>query len=311
MFVFSWFRGLTTISPRRGAVAAAVLLLLAVVASGGALAQGRGQEPPTNSAATQPAMSAALVKTGLYVISGGGGNSLLRFSANGLILVDGQLPGQYAPFMAQVRSISRITDLPVRFLILTDHHPEHAGNNAEFLAKGVRIIAQENAGRNLAARLPAGGQVSPAITFDREHTVRLGGIEARLLHAGRAHTNGDTIVYFPNLKVVALGHLLAEPPEPDFKSGGSLIGWGAALGEVLKLDFDVAVPARGAPVGRADVERFKQKIETLTSRAAALVKSGVRKDQLMARLDTADLGWRFNVAGDDLDRFYAELSPAR
>ena len=90
-------------------------------------------------------LSADLVKTGLYVITGGGGNTLMRFSANGLILVDGKLPGNYRALMSQVRKINKLWDLPIRVLIVTDHHENHAGNNAQFLAAGVAIIAQENA----------------------------------------------------------------------------------------------------------------------------------------------------------------------
>jgi hypothetical protein len=47
------------------------------------------------------------------------------------------------------------------------------------------------------------------------------------------------------------------------------------------------------------------------SRATALVKEGVPEDQLMARLDTTDLGWRFDFTGERLDRFYADLSQAK
>src|SRR5262245_29297626 len=85
-------------------------------------------EQPSSRGAAGATMTTQLVKTGLYVISGDGSNSLLRFSANGLVLVDGQRPGNYAALMSQVRRTSRITDLPVRFLILTDHHEEHTGN---------------------------------------------------------------------------------------------------------------------------------------------------------------------------------------
>jgi cyclase len=129
-----------------------------------------------------------------------------------------------------------------------------------------------------------------------------------LFHFGNARTDGDTVVYFPNLKAVAVGDLFAQTPDPDFAAGGSLVGWGPVLGEILKLDFDVAVPGTGPMVGRADVEAFKTKIDTLVSRATALVKKGVPKDQLMAQLKTDDLGWQFNFSGDRLDRFYDELS---
>ena len=266
---------------------------------------------PTEKAVkdTVAVMTTELVKTGLYLISGGGGNSLLRFSANGLILVDGKLPGNYRPLMSQVRKTNKISDLPVRFLILTDHHPDHAGNNEQFQSAGVRIIAHDNVGHNLSASTSSGATaVPPAITFTHDRTLHLGGIEAQLMHFGNAHTDGDAVVYFPNLKVIAVGDLFSGIPLPDYSAGGSLVGWGPSLAQVLKLDFDTVVPSTGRIVSRADLEAFKTKVETLVVRATELVKKGVPKQQLMAQLKTDDLGWHFNFSPEQVDRFYQELS---
>src|SRR5262245_30666227 len=78
-------------------------------------------------------LTSQLVTTGLYLIAGGGANSLLRLSASGMILVDGKLPGFHRPLMAQVRRISKISDQSIKVLIVTDHHETHTGNNAQFL----------------------------------------------------------------------------------------------------------------------------------------------------------------------------------
>src|SRR5271165_3206994 len=232
-------------------------------------------------------MTAQYVKTGLYVISGRGSNSVVRLSANGLILVDGKLPGGYDALLAQVKRISK---QPIRALVLTDGDESRTGTNAKFLEDGTAIVVQENA---------------------RQYQIHLGGVEAQLLHFGNAHTNSDTVVYFPNLKAVAVGDLFAPTPIPDFSAGGSLVGWGPVLAEVLKLDFDVVVPGTGPTVTRADLQAYKTRIDTLVSRATGLVKNGVPKDQLLAQLKTDDLGWQFSFTGDQLDRFYAELSQTK
>jgi cyclase len=107
-------------------------------------------------------------------------------------------------------------------------------------------------------------------------------------HFGNAYSSADTVVYFPNLKVVAVGSLFASMPSPDFSAGGSLVNWGPVLAQILKLDFDVVVPGTGPAVTRADLEAFKTKIDTLVSRASELVRNVVPKDQLMAQLKTED-----------------------
>jgi len=289
------------------------IILLAMAVAGAVSAQDHQEKGAPEKGSAEAQFTAQLVKTGLYLISGGGANTLLRFSANGLILVDGKRPDNYRALMSQVRRISKISDLPVRVLIVTDHHEDHTGNNAKFLAAGVQIIAQENVRHNLTAYNPSGGKVAPpSYTYDRDFTLRLGGVEARLMHFGAAHTSGDTVVYFPNLKVVAVGDLFTpNTPDPDFSGGGSLVNWGPALAQILKLDFDVVAPGAGPLVNRADLEAFKTKIDTLVSRATGLVKKGVPKDQLMAQLKTDDLGWRFSFTGEQLDRFYNELSQTK
>jgi hypothetical protein len=258
------------------------------------------------------AMRAELVKTGLYLITGQGGNSLLRMSAAGSILIDAKLPGAYRPLMSQVRRLSRLSDLPVRVLVLTDHRAAQAGNAAEFRARGIPVLIPESARRELEAADPAPAEAqgrAPLITYEREYRLRLGGVEALVRHVGPAQTADAAIVHLTDLKVVALGGLYTrQAPEPDVDAGGSLPGWSRALAAVLALDFDVAVPADGPAVDRVAVEAFKTRLDTLIARATVLVRSGADSDALMARLQTQDLGWRLSMTPESWRRFHAELS---
>ena len=285
------------------------LLAMVGVAASSALAA----EAQPGNGSQQEQLNIQPVKTGLFLISGGGANSLLRLSANGEILVDGKRSQNYAPLKSQVRTISRITDMPVRVVILTNHHEDHSGTNAKFLAAGAQIIAQENAARSLATYHTSSEKIAPpTITYANDYTLQLGGIEVKLTHFGNAYTAGDTVVYFPNLKVVAVGNLFTpDTPNPNFSEGGSLTDWGPVLAQVLKLDFDVVVPSTGPMITRDDLVAFKTKIEILASRARALVKKGVPKEQLLSQLNTEDFGWRSSFAPDDLDRFYDELSSSK
>jgi cyclase len=295
-------------SLRTRRLCAIVCLLLSTVLAVSAQSTQSARQPGKGSG--DGALTPVMVKTGLSMISGGGCNSLLRLSANGFILVDGKLPGNYEAILALSKKVS-YSELPIRILINTDYHENHTGNNAKFIAAGTQVLAHENVKRDLMNyNLPGGKVAAPTKTYDHDLTIKLGGIEAQVLHFGKAYTDGDTVVYFPNLKAVAVGELFAAVPNPDFAAGGSMVGWGPVLAQILKLDFDVAVPSTGPVVTRADLEAFRTKINTLVSRATALVKKGVPKDQLMAQLKTDDLGFQLNFTGEQLDRFFAELSPA-
>jgi cyclase len=272
--------------------------------------------------AALPPLGAELVKTGLYLISGGGGNSLMRLSAIGAILVDGKLPGHYRPLMSQVRRINKLSDLPARVLILTDHHPHHSGDLPMFIASGVSVLLQDNARQRLpgiadapaaaASAAPAARSPGAVVSFGRDYRLRMGGVEVQVFHFGKGHSDNDAVVFFPDLKVIAVGDLFgSEAPMPDFAAGGSLVGWRAALEQVLKLDFEIVVPSQGPLATRADLLAFKARLDTLLARAASLVNEGVGKDQLLARLKTDDLGWRLDLDNAQAERLQADLAAGR
>lgn len=215
-------------------------------------------------------MQAALVRTGLYVIAGEGGNTLVRLSGAGILLVDGQPPGHYRPLMSQVRRLNRLGDLPVRAVVLTDHHAHHAGTHLQFLGAGIPAIVQTQVRARLPVAAPVAGRVpAEVVVFEREQTLRLGAVEVRLLHVGPAHTDGDTVVHFPDIRVVAVGDLYtANTPTVDVQAGGSLAGWVRALGEILALDVEIVVPGEGPMLTRADLQAFKGRMEGSVSSAS-------------------------------------------
>jgi hypothetical protein len=280
----------------------AILIILLIVA--GAVAAS-AQYLPSNKVRADDGLSVGPVKTGLYILTGKGSNSLLRLSGHGLILVDGKLPGSYDDLVARAERTSR---QPIRALILTNPSEASAGNAATFLKNGTAIILQSNFAEKFVADNFQGRTPPGVVSYDRDYQIRMGGIEAQLMHFGNAYSDGDTVVYFPNLKVIAVGNLYSTVPNPNFTAGGSLLQWGSVLDKVLRLDFDTAVPSTGPAISKAELQAFKVKLDTLTERARRLADEGVSKSQLMSQLKTDDLGWNLNFTPEQVDQFYAELS---
>lgn len=282
-------------------VAAVCPIVMILTCIAGSLTASAQYAPPT-AAEKAGVLTSNYVKTGLFTISGDGGNTVLRLSGNGLILVNGNFERNFDELLLRVR---KIVDQPIRVVIDTDHFENHTGTNGKFLAAGIQVVAQENAKKYMVAHKASGAALTPpSATYDHDQTLQFGLVQVRLLHFGNAHTDGDTVVYFPDLKAVALGGLYTSTPVPDYASGGSLLGWSQALGDVLKLDFDVAVTDSGTTISRSDVELFKVKIDQLISRATRLVKDGTPKDQFVARLETEGL----HVPAEQLYGLYAELA---
>ena len=272
-------------------------------------AQGRGGG---GRGGGQPVQPIQMLKPGLYVVPGGGANSIVRVTSEGVILVDTKLPGEanYNGLMEQIRSV---TPQPVKVVIVTHHHADHTGNDDRFIAAGAQVIGHEQLAKNLDTYQFDPRPAKPSATYNTaEHTVRLGGVEVRVLHLGRAHTGGDSVVYFPDVKVVATSDAVTtgtQGPLADYAGGGSFAEWTRVLDAMLKLDFDTAVPGAGPVLTKADVQAFRNKFTTVMMRASELVQKGVPKDQLLMQLKTDDIGWAPRVP--QIDPFYEELSKKR
>jgi glyoxylase-like metal-dependent hydrolase (beta-lactamase superfamily II) len=294
---------------RRALIAATVVLASLVIAQAQqapapqAPAQGRGR------GGGQPVQPIQMLKPGLFLVPGGGANSLVRVTRDGVIVVDTKLPGEanYNGLMEQIRSV---TPLPVKVVIVTHHHADHTGNNDRFIAAGAQVIGHEQLAKNLETYQFDPKPAKPTTTYNgKDHTVKLGGVEVKVLHLGRAHTGGDSVVYFPDLKVIATSDAVTtgtQGPLADYAGGGSFAQWTAVLDAMLKLDFDTAIPGAGPVLTKADVQTFRANINTVMTRAADLVKAGVAKDALLKQLKTDDIGWAPRVP--QIDPFYEELS---
>jgi cyclase len=269
-------------------------------------AQGRGRGPAQG---VQPIQQ---VKPGLYMVAGAGANSLVRVTTAGVILMDTKLPGDqnYNDLIAQIKTV---TEQPVKFVIVTHHHADHTGNTGKFIEAGAQVLGHENLKRNLETYQNNPLPAQPNLTYTgNEYVVKLGGVEVQVHHFGRSHTSGDSIVYYPDLKVVALSDALTTGttgPLIDYAGvagGGSALEWKQVLNRVMALDFDAAIPGNGPVLTKADVQAFKTKFDTVIDRATALVRSGVPKDQLLMQLKTDDIGWAPRIP--NVDAFYNELS---
>ena len=242
------------------------------------------------------------LKPNLYMVTGGGANTLIRVTTEGLVVVDTKNPSDenFNRLMQEIRSVST---LPVRYVINTQHHPDHVGTNQKFIDAGAQVLASEALKMHMASD-PRTKAIPglPTQTFPKDYTLKFGGAEVQLYSFGRGHSGGDTMVYFPDAKVVMVSDQITDnTPIVDFANGGSAVGWVPVLEGVLKLDFELAIPGRGEPKSRADVEAYRAKFATVVRRASDAVKAGAARDALAARVSTDDLGWTFNP------QFYGSL----
>ena len=225
------------------------------------------------------------VKEGLHVITGPGGNIGVRLTSEGVILIDDKFPQDFEEIQSLVAQVS---DLPVRYVINTHHHGDHSGSNAGFL-QVAEVIAHKNARDNM---LRGDQDGLPRMIYTNETSVFLGGVEVQAFYMGRGHTNGDSVVYFPDLKTVHGGDLLhGIAPFVDYGNGGSTRGWVGTMNNILSLDFDTAIPGHGSIMDRRDVVNFRNQMEAVRERMAGLIRNGLDADDAPERIKDSGLSW--------------------
>jgi glyoxylase-like metal-dependent hydrolase (beta-lactamase superfamily II) len=281
-------------------VSAIVAVLLCVSAMLAQAPQGGG--PGRGAAAGQAVEKIRELKPNLYMVTGAGANTLVRVTGEGVIVVDTKLAGDetYKRLTDEIASVSK---LPVKYVLNTHHHPDHVGNNQKFIDAGAQVVGLDALKTHMISD-PRTKDIPgpPTITFAKDYTLRFGGAVVEAHAFGRGHTGDDTMVYFPDAKVVMVSDQITNAtPIVDFANGGSAVEWTRILDGVLKLDFEMAIPGRGDPKTRDEVQAFRKNFATLIGRAREAITAGASKDQLATHVKTDDLGWQFNP------QFFAQL----
>jgi glyoxylase-like metal-dependent hydrolase (beta-lactamase superfamily II) len=232
----------------------------------------------TQAPQTPPAqLTLEKVKDNLYAIIGDGGNVAVYVTDEGVIVVDDKFERDYTDIMAKIKSV---TAKPIKYVLNTHQHGDHTGGNEKMLAGSVEVIAQQNARANMVTGKMPG---IPRISFTDQTSVFLGGKEVRARYFGRGHTNGDAMIYFPDLKVLHTGDLFVDgAPLIDYNGHGSAAEWVATLDGVLNSgwDFDVVIPGHGKVSTRADLVKFRNGFEAMRNRVSSMVREGKSKDEV-------------------------------
>jgi cyclase len=240
------------------------------------------------------------VKGDLHLISGEGGNVAAYATAEGVVLVDDMFDRNHADILAQVKTIS---DQPLRYVINTHQHDDHAGGDFKMLPLA-EVIAHRNVYANLKnlkrpyfEDTPGTPIGLPRVTFSDRLDVHLSGKDVEAYYFGRGHTSGDIIVYFPEYKAIHTGDLFISgsrrgvPIYVDAVQGGSLLEWTRTLERTLQLDFDIVIPGHGPVATKADLARFNADIAAMRTRLQSMIKGGASRDAVVQVVEK-EYGWR-------------------
>jgi glyoxylase-like metal-dependent hydrolase (beta-lactamase superfamily II) len=291
-----------------------------ILALGATLASAQG--PPDFS---KVEIKATKITDKFYTLEGQGGTIGVLLGPDGVFMVD----TQFAPLSDKIAAaVKQLTPQPIKFIVNTHVHGDHTGGDENFGKMGATIISREELRFRLAHPNPqANGQPGvataavglPKQTYREKLTLHMNGEEVQLIAIPRAHTDGDTMVYFPGLDIIMTGdfYRAIQYPNVDRANGGSLQGLIDGLGTVIGHagPNTKIIPGHGPTVDRSAVIAHRDVAIAVRDRVAALVAQGKSEDDVVAAKVIADLDARVQQAGTTGERFvrqaYADLKATR
>jgi len=245
-----------------------------------------------------------MVRKGIYMLTGKGGNIGISSGADGIFMID----DQFSPLTGKIKqAIEEISKQPVRFLLNTHWHPDHTGGNENFGSTGAVIIAQDNVRKRMSVdnfiklfgvEAPAAtGDALPVITFNDAVTFHLNDEEISVFHVKNAHTDGDSIVHFKKANAFHMGdtYFAGMYPFIDYDSGGTIEGCIAAIDGILALsDKNTSIiPGHGPLSNKAELTAYRAMLATIGARIQKMIDSGSSLEELQKSLPDREFAATF------------------
>ena len=262
-----------------------------------ALALGTMTEP----AAAQDLLGMQKVADDVYVYTDSDGgedpatvSSMVVITDDGVLVADGlghigDVHESEAKVQRLIDAIAELTDQPIRYLVNCSWHPDHTEGNHVFRDLGAVIIGHRKAREGLLqwyANRPEIPPAPPEVIFDDQLTLTVGGTEVRVLFLGRAHTEGDAVVFLPEQRVAFLSEIFFNKQFPGLRSGYPM-EWIGTLDAILELDADVFVPGHGLVENggrlRGTVVQMRDDLVEMREEIKGYFDEGLDRDEMMAR----------------------------
>ena len=230
----------------------------------------------------------------LSVIKGGGGNTAVFITDEGVTLVDTKIYG-WAPHL--MTRIKEITGKPVTRIINTHTHYDHTEGNPDFPAT-VEVVTHENTAKMMPAMKPpygvtltdrnvfkdSNGRGLPKRTFKDDMSIGRGADRIELHYFGRAHTSGDAFVVFPALRTMHTGDTFPNKGMPimDMNNGGSGLAYADTLARAARVkDVDTVITGHNQTVlTPADIQTYSEFIRDFVATVRAAKKAGQSIDDV-------------------------------
>ena len=240
------------------------------------------------------------------LLSGAGGNVVLIHGKDGKVLVDGFVKTAWANLK---KTLDAVDATPIKALIDTHWHFDHADNNGNARAEGAMVIAAEKTRARLSQSHdvlgmhfdPEPSSALPNKTFATGLQIPINGEELSLSLIPPAHTDTDTFILLRKANVLHMGDVYFNGVYPfiDVSTGGRINGMIDGAARALKMTTAQTriVPGHGPLGDRATLTRYHDMMVTIRDRVQKLKTAGRSLADVKAAKPSADFDAAWGKGG--------------
>ena len=200
-----------------------------------------------------------------------GHNNNLSFVVTGDGVLVFNAGGSYLLALAMHEEIKKITDQPVKYVVLENGQGHAALGTGYWQEQGVPVIAHEDAAEEfeeLAEEIldsarrrledkAFGTEIAlPDETFADQKIFEMGGRHIELIKLGPAHSPGDIMLWMPEEKLIITGDMaFHERMLPVFEHTDTA-GWLETWEDFAALGAEHVIPGHGGPTDMAEVTKY-------------------------------------------------------
>lgn len=243
-----------------------------------------------------------IVTDNVYMLIGYGGNIGVSVGEDGVLLIDCQVPQMVEKIKA---AVSKLNEGPIRFVLNTNWHYDHADGNELMAKAGAIVIAHKNSRKQMLSewiapeispdfKVPPYPEAAlPVITVDDSMTLHFNGDEIQAIHFPNAHSDGDLAFYFQKANVIHSGDLYFSNGFPfiNVTSGGTIDGMIRATDRILCMinANTKVIPGHGPLSSREELQAYRDILVTARERIAKLIEVGKTLDEILEEKPTEGL----------------------
>jgi glyoxylase-like metal-dependent hydrolase (beta-lactamase superfamily II) len=201
----------------------------------------------------------------------GGSNNIWIIFQDYVVVIDANFPKEAGDV---IEAIKKTTKKPVRYVLDTHHHGDHAYGNAVWKKAGATIVASAKTARLLRVNGPkefadagkgptgrkdvAGSTLAvPDLIFDEKLVLDDGTQRVEFLQLGHSHTIGDAVAYLPKHKILCTGDACVNGAY-NFMGHSDSASWARCLEKMQQLDVQLVCPGHGPLAGKDLLEKQKR-----------------------------------------------------